>query len=164
MRCFTATPTGCSAGRNNLGMEKKDINIMAPAGNFECLHAAIQGGADSVYFGVERLNMRSHSANNFRTEDLHEICGICREHGDYDIEPVYFIGILGRDRIFGRVGPEWKDRYISPRTQPRPGKGNQGYHRQVRDKRAVRQAGGNRNVRARSPLHGHFREMLSQPA
>ena len=62
-------------------MEKKDINIMAPAGNFECLHAAIQGGADSVYFGVERLNMRSHSANNFRTEDLHEICGICREHG-----------------------------------------------------------------------------------
>ncbi len=54
---------------------------MAPAGNFECLHAAIQGGADSVYFGVERLNMRSHSANNFKMEDLPEICGICRSAG-----------------------------------------------------------------------------------
>ena len=62
-------------------MEKKDINIMAPAGNFECLHAAIQGGADSVYFGVEKLNMRSHSANNFKMTDLQEICDICREHG-----------------------------------------------------------------------------------
>ncbi len=54
---------------------------MAPAGNFECLQAAIQGGADSVYFGVERLNMRSHSANNFRMEDLPEICSICRAAG-----------------------------------------------------------------------------------
>lgn len=62
-------------------MEKKDINIMAPAGNFECLHAAIQGGADSVYFGVEKLNMRSHSANNFKMTDLQEICDMCREHG-----------------------------------------------------------------------------------
>ena len=62
-------------------MEKKDINIMVPAGNFECLHAAIQGGADSVYFGVEKLNMRSHSANNFKMTDLQEICDICREHG-----------------------------------------------------------------------------------
>ncbi len=62
-------------------MQKKDINIMAPAGNFECLHAAIQGGADSVYFGVEKLNMRSHSANNFKMEDLSEICSICRSHG-----------------------------------------------------------------------------------
>ena len=62
-------------------MDKKSLEIMAPAGNFECLLAAIQGGADSVYFGVEKLNMRSHSANNFRMEDLPEICRICREHG-----------------------------------------------------------------------------------
>ena len=54
---------------------------MAPAGNFECLHAAIQGGADSVYFGVGQLNMRSHSANNFRVEDLGEVVRICRENG-----------------------------------------------------------------------------------
>ena len=54
---------------------------MAPAGNFECLQAAIQGGADSVYFGIGRLNMRSHSANNFAAEDLAEVCRICRENG-----------------------------------------------------------------------------------
>ncbi len=54
---------------------------MAPAGNFECLQAAIQGGAHSVYFGVGQLNMRSHSANNFAPEDLAEVCRICREAG-----------------------------------------------------------------------------------
>ena len=62
-------------------MNKKELEIMAPAGNFECLQAAIQGGADSVYFGVGRLNMRSHSANNFSPEDLSEVCRICREAG-----------------------------------------------------------------------------------
>ena len=59
----------------------KHIEIMAPAGNFECLMAAIQGGADSVYFGVGNLNMRSHSANNFTNEDLKEVVRICKEHG-----------------------------------------------------------------------------------
>ena len=54
---------------------------MAPAGNFECLQAAIQGGADSVYFGIGRLNMRSHSANNFAPEELPEIVRICRQAG-----------------------------------------------------------------------------------
>lgn len=62
-------------------MDKKELEIMAPAGNFECLHAAIQGGADSVYFGVGNLNMRSHSANNFTPDDLTRIVGICREYG-----------------------------------------------------------------------------------
>ncbi|MGM9747765.1 MAG: peptidase U32 family protein [Candidatus Cryptobacteroides sp.] len=59
----------------------RNLEIMAPAGNFECLHAAIQGGADSVYFGVEKLNMRSHSANNFKMSDLDEIVRICSEAG-----------------------------------------------------------------------------------
>ncbi len=54
---------------------------MAPAGNFECLHAAIQGGADSVYFGVGQLNMRSRSAGNFAPDDLREVCDICRANG-----------------------------------------------------------------------------------
>lgn len=62
-------------------MDKKELEIMAPAGNFECLHAAIQGGADSVYFGVGNLNMRSHSANNFTPDDLPRITEICREYG-----------------------------------------------------------------------------------
>lgn len=54
---------------------------MAPAGNFECLYAAIQGGADSVYFGVGNLNMRSHSANNFSAGDLAKVCRICHDNG-----------------------------------------------------------------------------------
>ena len=62
-------------------MEAKELEIMCPAGNFECLVAAIEGGADSVYFGVGRLNMRSHSANNFAPEDLPEVVRICREYG-----------------------------------------------------------------------------------
>ena len=62
-------------------MNRKDLEIMAPAGNFECLRAAIEGGADSVYFGVGNLNMRAHSANNFKPEDLKELTRICREAG-----------------------------------------------------------------------------------
>lgn len=62
-------------------MQQKKIEIMAPAGNFECLHAAIQGGADSIYFGVGNLNMRSHSANNFSPNDIEKIVAICNEHG-----------------------------------------------------------------------------------
>lgn len=62
-------------------MDKTALEIMAPAGNYEALWAAVQGGANSVYFGVDRLNMRSHSANNFSIGDLGEVCRICREHG-----------------------------------------------------------------------------------
>ena len=62
-------------------MDRTELEIMAPAGNFECLAAAIQGGADSVYFGVGTLNMRSRSANNFTPEDLPELVRICREAG-----------------------------------------------------------------------------------
>ncbi len=51
---------------------------MSPVGNFETLAAAIQGGADSVYFGVEQLNMRAKSANNFKLDDLQEIVKICK--------------------------------------------------------------------------------------
>lgn len=62
-------------------MKNTELEIMSPAGNFECLQAAIQGGANSVYFGVGQLNMRSHSANNFRPEDLAEVVRVCRENG-----------------------------------------------------------------------------------
>lgn len=54
---------------------------MAPVGSYESLMAAIKAGADSVYFGIEGLNMRARSANNFTTEDLYRIAEICREHG-----------------------------------------------------------------------------------
>lgn len=63
------------------GVSPGDIEIMAPAGNFESLVAAIQGGANSVYFGVGNLNMRSHSANNFGVDSLPEIARICNDAG-----------------------------------------------------------------------------------
>src|SRR6056297_2415970 len=62
-------------------MERKDIEIMAPVGSYESLMAAIQGGADSVYFGIEKMNMRAHSSNNFKFDDLKRIVEICEEHG-----------------------------------------------------------------------------------
>ncbi len=58
----------------------KTIEIMAPVGSYESLTAAIQAGADSVYFGVGRLNMRSKSSQNFSIEDLEKITSICRSH------------------------------------------------------------------------------------
>jgi len=61
-------------------MIRKDIEIMAPAGSWESLSAAIKAGADSVYFGIEKLNMRSKSSSNFSTEDLREIVRICNEN------------------------------------------------------------------------------------
>ena len=62
-------------------MKRNELEIMAPAGSFDCLVAAIEGGADSVYFGIGHLNMRSHSANNFSREDLPEVMRICRAYG-----------------------------------------------------------------------------------
>ncbi|MDO9579062.1 MAG: U32 family peptidase, partial [Bacteroidales bacterium] len=61
-------------------MKRKDIEIMAPAGSYESLMAAIQGGADSVYFGAEQLNMRAASSNNFTLDDLRKITAICSEN------------------------------------------------------------------------------------
>jgi len=61
-------------------MTAKDIEIMAPVGSYASLMAAIQGGADSVYFGIENLNMRSKSSQNFTINDLKEITRICKEN------------------------------------------------------------------------------------
>ena len=59
----------------------KDFEIMAPVGSRESLAAAIQAGADSIYFGIEKLNMRAHSASTFSIDDLREIAATCNEHG-----------------------------------------------------------------------------------
>ena len=58
-----------------------DFEIMAPVGSRESLMAAIQAGANSVYFGIGQLNMRSHSANHFTIDDLHDIAQTCKVHG-----------------------------------------------------------------------------------
>ena len=62
-------------------LKREDIEVMAPAGSYESLMAAIQGGADAVYFGIEQLNMRSRSSANFTASDLPEIVRIAQEHG-----------------------------------------------------------------------------------
>ncbi len=66
-----------------MSIQKKDttnrVEVLAPAGSFEALTAAIQGGADAVYFGIEQLNMRARAANNFTTEDLETIMQQCNQ-------------------------------------------------------------------------------------
>ena len=61
-------------------MKNRTIEIMAPAGSWQSLHAAIQGGANSVYFGIEQLNMRAKSSNNFTLKDLVEIAELCNKN------------------------------------------------------------------------------------
>jgi len=63
-----------------MNLERKDIELMAPVGTYESLMAAIQGGANSVYFGIEQLNMRAKSTNNFTTDDLKKIVEISKKH------------------------------------------------------------------------------------
>ena len=62
-------------------MKREDFEIMAPIGSFDSLMAAMQGGADSVYFGAGNLNMRSRSSANFSSSDLKEIARICNDNG-----------------------------------------------------------------------------------
>lgn len=62
-------------------MKRSDFEIMAPVGSRESLAAALKAGANSIYFGIGKLNMRSHSANAFTIDDLKEIAAICHEHG-----------------------------------------------------------------------------------
>ena len=64
-----------------MAIKRSDIEIMAPVGSYESLMAAVAAGADSVYFGVERLNMRSRSAANFTLDDLARIVATARRHG-----------------------------------------------------------------------------------
>lgn len=63
-----------------MNIRREEIELMAPVGSYESLAAAIQAGADSVYFGVEQLNMRAKSTNNFTTDDLQNIVKICNEN------------------------------------------------------------------------------------
>lgn len=58
----------------------RPIELMSPAGSYEALMAAIKAGCNSVYFGIEQLNMRARAANNFTLEDLKKIAEIGKEH------------------------------------------------------------------------------------
>ena len=61
-------------------MKKRSVEIMSPAGSWESLQAAIQGGANSIYFGIEQLNMRAKSSNNFTLKNLVEIAELCNQN------------------------------------------------------------------------------------
>jgi len=64
-----------------MNFTRKDIELLAPAGSWESLMAAVQGGADAIYFGLEQLNMRARSSFNFTRSDLPQIVSVAREHG-----------------------------------------------------------------------------------
>lgn len=59
----------------------KNVEILAPVGSFESLAAAVQAGANAVYFGVEQLNMRARAANNFTLEDMVTVVNTCKANG-----------------------------------------------------------------------------------
>lgn len=64
-----------------MNLTRKDIEIMAPVGSYESLMAAINAGADSIYFGASNLNMRARSSNNFTLEDIRKVADICQQNG-----------------------------------------------------------------------------------
>lgn len=59
---------------------KKKVELLAPAGGFDCIQAAINAGADAIYFGVEQLNMRTRSSEGFTIEDIKEVASLCHAH------------------------------------------------------------------------------------
>jgi putative protease len=91
--------------------KKQNVEIMSPVGSYEALYAAMEAGCNSVYFGVEGLNMRSRSANNFTIEDLRKIASIAQENGIrtyltlntvvYDSEMDYMKSILNAAKDSG---------------------------------------------------------------
>ena len=89
-------------------LSRKDIELMAPAGSYESLQAAIQGGADAVYFGVEKLNMRSRSSFNFTLDDLDKVISIAGEnqmHTYLTLNSVIYNNELEHaNEIIGRAG------------------------------------------------------------
>lgn len=85
--------------KNRIGI-KTDVELTAPAGSWESLMAGIQSGADSVYFGVQNMNMRSRSSNNFNLEDLSKIVKICQDH---NVKSYLTVNTIVYDKEFDKV-------------------------------------------------------------
>lgn len=81
-------------------MERKEVEIMSPVGSYESLMAAIQAGADSVYFGVENLNMRSRSSHNFSLDDLKEIV---RRAKGANVKTYLTVNVIVFDEEFSKI-------------------------------------------------------------
>lgn len=79
-------------------MKREEFEIMAPVGSWESLYAAFQGGADSIYFGIEGLNMRARSSKTFDVNDMHEIVRLCKERGVHSyltVNTIIYDGDMG---------------------------------------------------------------------
>jgi len=81
-------------------MERREVEIMAPVGSYESLAAAIHAGAGSVYFGVEQLNMRARSSNNFSLDDLREITSRAHEQ---DVKTYLTLNTIIFDNELGKM-------------------------------------------------------------
>lgn len=81
-------------------MRREDVEIMAPVGSYESLIAAIQAGAGSVYFGVEQLNMRARSSNNFTLQDLKQIAETAHSHG---VKTYLTVNVVVFDNEIGKL-------------------------------------------------------------
>ena len=116
-------------------MRREDIEIMAPVGSYESLRAAIAAGANSVYFGIGQLNMRSASAANFTADDMAEINRIAHENGVktyltvntiiYDTELQQMHDVVDRAKaegvdaaVRGPVPPRWSKGAVPPYPCP----------------------------------------------
>lgn len=86
---------------------------MAPVGSYESLVAAHQGGADAIYFGIEGLNMRAKSSNNFTIDDLHKIAGWCQERGMKSYLTVNTVVFDGDMELMKRIIDAAKEANIS---------------------------------------------------
>ena len=163
-------------------MERKDFEIMAPVGSRESLAAAIHAGANSVYFGIGKLNMRAHSANAFGIDDLKEIASICHENGlksyltvntiiyGEDIETMHEIVDAAKEAKISaviasdvavmtycrKIGQEVHLSTQLNISNIRPDCGRAHL-------RSKRKSHSHRNVLPRRTLHGNKRKVLSQP-
>lgn len=81
-------------------MRREEVEIMAPVGSYESLIAAIQAGAGSVYFGVEQLNMRARSSNNFTLQDLKQIAETAHSHG---VKTYLTVNVVVFDNEIGKL-------------------------------------------------------------
>ena len=62
-------------------MKLRKIELLSPAGSFDCIQAAINAGAGAIYFGVEQLNMRTRSSGSFSISDIKEVSVLCKSNG-----------------------------------------------------------------------------------
>ena len=80
--------------------KNKKVELIAPAGSWECLNAAIKAGADSVYFGIEEMNMRARSAKNFSLSEINKIASLCHKN---NVKCYLALNILLYDKDIGRM-------------------------------------------------------------